>query len=128
MTVGCKQAIELAVNILAKPNANVLLPKPGFPWDVVRSIYENLEVRNYEFLREKDYEIDLDSVRAAVNENTFAIFIINPHNPNGNTYSGYHLEQVYIVHIHTDILYSAIYKYSHGLKLLSFFRVYINES
>ncbi|CAH8384094.1 unnamed protein product [Eruca vesicaria subsp. sativa] len=94
MTVGCKQAIELAVDILAKPNANILLPKPGFPWDVVRSIYKNLEVRNYEFLREKDYEIDLDSVRAVVDENTFAIFIINPHNPNGNTYSGAHLEQI----------------------------------
>ncbi|KAF8095932.1 hypothetical protein N665_0320s0059 [Sinapis alba] len=97
MTVGCKQAIELAVNILAKPNANVLLPKPGFPWDVVHSIYQNLEVRNYEFLREKNYEIDLDSVRAVVDENTFAIFIINPHNPNGNTYSGYHLEQLAVL-------------------------------
>ncbi|KAF2544035.1 hypothetical protein F2Q68_00029928 [Brassica cretica] len=26
--------------------------------------------------------------------NTFAIFIINPHNPNGNTYSEAHLKQL----------------------------------
>ncbi|CAH8354962.1 unnamed protein product [Eruca vesicaria subsp. sativa] len=45
MTVGCKQAIELAVDILAKPKANVLLPSPGWPWDVVRAIYKKLEVR-----------------------------------------------------------------------------------
>ncbi|KAL1222607.1 Cystine lyase CORI3 [Cardamine amara subsp. amara] len=94
MTVGCKQAIELAVDILAKPKANVLLPRPGFPWDVVRSIYKNLEVRNYDFIPQKDFEIDLDSVRALADENTFAIFIINPHNPNGNTYSEAHLKQV----------------------------------
>ncbi|CAH2078162.1 unnamed protein product [Thlaspi arvense] len=94
MTVGCRQAIELAVDILAKPGANVLLPKPGYPWDAVRSLYMNLEVRKYDFIREKDYEIDLDSVRAAADKNTFAIFIINPHNPNGNTYSGAHLEQL----------------------------------
>ncbi|VVB11923.1 unnamed protein product [Arabis nemorensis] len=94
MTVGCKQAIELAVDILAKPKANVLLPSPGFPWDVVRAIYKNLEVRNYDFLRQKNYEIDFESVRAAADENTFAIFIINPHNPNGNYYTEAHLKQL----------------------------------
>ena len=94
MTLGCKQAIELAVDILAKPKANVLLPSPGFPWDLVRSIYKNLEVRHYNFLPEKNFEIDFDSVRALVDENTFAIFIINPHNPNGNTYSEAHLKQL----------------------------------
>ncbi|XP_010509309.1 PREDICTED: cystine lyase CORI3-like [Camelina sativa] len=94
MTVGGKQAIELTVDILAKPKANVLLPKPGFPWDVVRTIYKNLEVRKYDFIPEQNYEIDFDSVRALVDENTFAIFIINPHNPNGNTYSEVHLKKL----------------------------------
>ncbi|KAL0741196.1 hypothetical protein Bca4012_082709 [Brassica carinata] len=94
MTVGGKQAIELAVDILAKPNANVLLPKPGFPWDMVLTIYKKLEVRKYNFVPKKDYEIDLDSVRAQVDENTFAIFIINPHIPIGNIYSEAHLKQL----------------------------------
>lgn len=95
MTVGCKQAIELAVDILAKPNANILLPRPGFPWDYVHSIYNKLEVRRYDFIPERDFEIDLDSVRAMADENTFAIFIINPHNPNGNYYTEAHLKQVF---------------------------------
>uniref|UniRef100_A0A1J3J8X3 Cystine lyase CORI3 n=1 Tax=Noccaea caerulescens TaxID=107243 RepID=A0A1J3J8X3_NOCCA len=94
MTVGCKQAIELAVDILAKPKANVLLPSPGFPWDEVRSIYKNLEVRHYDFIPKNNFEIDFKSVREKVDENTFAIFIINPHNPNGNTYSEAHLKQL----------------------------------
>nr|ACC91267.1 aminotransferase [Capsella rubella] len=94
MTVGCKQAIELAVNILVKPEANILLPRPGFPWDMVHSIYKKLEVRRYEFIPEKDFEIDFDSVRAMADENTFAIFIINPHNPNGNYYTEAHLKQL----------------------------------
>lgn len=94
MTVGCKQAIELAVSILAKPKANILLPRPGFPWDIVHSIYKNLEVRRYEFIPERDFEIDFDSVTEMADENTFAIFIINPHNPNGNYYTEAHLKQV----------------------------------
>ncbi|XP_010448679.1 PREDICTED: probable aminotransferase TAT4 [Camelina sativa] len=94
MTVGCKQAIELAVKILAKPTANILLPRPGFPWDMVHSIYKELEVRRYEFIPERDFEIDFDSVREMTDENTFAIFIINPHNPNGNYYTKAHLEQL----------------------------------
>ncbi|KAF8117463.1 hypothetical protein N665_0010s0040 [Sinapis alba] len=97
MTVGCKQAIELAVDTLAKPNANILLPKPGYPSNLIRSIFKHLEVRNYEFRYEKNNEINLDSVRAAVDENTFAIFIINPHNPNGNTYSEAHLKQLAVL-------------------------------
>ncbi|XP_010455736.1 PREDICTED: cystine lyase CORI3 isoform X1 [Camelina sativa] len=94
MTVGCKQAIELAIEILHTPKANILLPKPGFPWDMVHAIYNKFEVREYTFLREKNYEIDFDSVRALVDENTCAILIINPHNPNGNTYSEAHLKQL----------------------------------
>lgn len=94
MTVGCKQAIELAVDILANPKANVLLPSPGYPWDFVNCILKKLEVRRYEFLPEKNYEINFESVRKQVDENTFAIFITNPHNPNGNIYSEAHLKQV----------------------------------
>ncbi|KAF8077096.1 hypothetical protein N665_1062s0016 [Sinapis alba] len=94
MTVGCKRAIDLAVDILAKPEANVLLPRPGFPWDVVRSIYKNLEVRYYDFIPENNFEIDFESVKKVTDKNTFAIFIINPHNPNGNTYSEAHLKQL----------------------------------
>jgi len=116
MTLGCKQAIELAVDILAKPKANVLLPSPGFPWDLVRSIYKNLEVRHYNFLPQKNFEIDFDSVRALVDENTFAIFIINPHNPNGNTYSEAHLKQV--LHIYVDSLVLAT---SESINLLTLF-------
>ncbi|CAH2078163.1 unnamed protein product [Thlaspi arvense] len=97
MTVGCKQAIELVVDILAKPKANILLPKPGFPADYARSIYKHVEVRRYDFIPEKDFEIDLDSVREMADENTFAIFIINPHNPIGNYYTEAHLKQLAIL-------------------------------
>ncbi|KAH0935442.1 hypothetical protein HID58_012559 [Brassica napus] len=94
MTVGCKQAIELAVDILAKPKANVLIPSPGWPWEVARSIYKKLEIRKYTFHPEKNFEIDFESVGKHADKHTFAIFIINPHNPNGNTYSRDHLEKL----------------------------------
>ncbi|XP_009137367.1 cystine lyase CORI3-like [Brassica rapa] len=94
MTVGCKQAIELAVDLLAKPKANVLIPSPGWPWEVARCIYQKLEIRNHTFLPEKNFEIDFESVRKHADKHTFAIFIINPHNPHGNTYSRAHLNDL----------------------------------
>ncbi|CAH8355974.1 unnamed protein product [Eruca vesicaria subsp. sativa] len=95
MTVGCKQAIELAVDLLARPKANILLPSPGWPWDLARSIYKKLEVRRYTFL--PNNEIDFESVRKHADKKTFAIFIINPHNPNGNVYSKAHLSDLAIL-------------------------------
>ncbi|XP_010526299.1 PREDICTED: cystine lyase CORI3-like [Tarenaya hassleriana] len=94
MAAGCKQSIEIIVEVLAKPNANILLPQPGFPRYDVRAIYNQVEVRKYDVLPHQNYEIDLDHVEKLADKNTFAIGIINPHNPCGNVYSEDHLKKL----------------------------------
>ena len=53
-----------------------------------------LEVRHYDLLPDKGWEVDLNSVEAITDDNTTAIVVINPGNPAGSVYSRQHLEKV----------------------------------
>ena len=71
-----------------------MLPRPGFPSyeSIARQI--QLEVRHFDLLPEKGWEVDFESVEALADENTVAMVIINPGNPCGNVYSYEHLKKV----------------------------------
>ncbi|KAK1301745.1 S-alkyl-thiohydroximate lyase SUR1 [Acorus calamus] len=84
LTSGCTQAIELVLSVLARPGANILLPRPGFPFYEARTAFSGLEARHFDLLPHKGWEIDLDAVEALADENTVAIVLINPGNPCGN--------------------------------------------
>ncbi|KAF2618430.1 hypothetical protein F2Q68_00042000 [Brassica cretica] len=95
ITGGCNQAIEIVIDSLAGNSlANILLPRPGYPHYDARALYSCLEIRKYDLLPQKDWEIDLDGLEAAADENTVAMVLINPNNPCGNVYSYDHLNKV----------------------------------
>ncbi|XP_047341073.1 tyrosine aminotransferase-like isoform X1 [Impatiens glandulifera] len=95
LTIGCIQAIEVILSVLSsRPNANILLPKPGFPYYEVRASHAHLEVRHFDLMPEKNWEVDLDAVEALADENTVAIVIINPGNPCGNVFTYQHLNRI----------------------------------
>lgn len=94
VTLGCAQAIEVILTVLARPNANILLPRPGFFLYEFRAAYCQLEVRHFDLLPEKGWEVDLDAVEALADENTAAIVIVNPGNPCGNVFTHQHLKKV----------------------------------
>lgn len=71
-----------------------MLPRPGFPLYEIKAAYSNLEVRHYDLLPEKGWEVDLEAVEALSDENTVAMVVINPGNPCGNVHSAQHLEKV----------------------------------
>lgn len=66
---------------LARPGANILLPRPGFPYYETRALCCNLEVRHFDLLPDQRWAIDLQSVETLSNENTIAIVVINPGYP-----------------------------------------------
>ena len=80
--------------MLAGPNANILIPRPGFPHYEAQSAKTHLQVRHFDLLPEKGWEVDLEAVEALADENTVAMVIINPGNPCGNVYTHHHLERV----------------------------------
>ncbi|GMN53849.1 hypothetical protein TIFTF001_022987 [Ficus carica] len=94
LTSGCTQSIEIIISVLARPGANILLPRPGYPQYEARAAYEKLEVRHFDLVPEKDWEVDLDSVEALADENTAAIVIINPSNPCGSVFKYQHLKKI----------------------------------
>lgn len=94
ITSGCTQAIDVALAMLARPRANILLPRPGFPIYELCAKFRHLEVRYFDLLPENRWEIDLDAVESLADENTVALVVINPGNPCGNVYSYQHLMKV----------------------------------
>nr|AIV98133.1 tyrosine aminotransferase 2 [Scutellaria baicalensis] len=94
LTIGCSQALEAIISILARPGANILLPRPGFPYYEARAGFSHLEFRHFDLLPENDWEVDLASVETLCDENTVAMVIINPGNPCGNVFKYDHLKKV----------------------------------
>ncbi|RVW46785.1 Tyrosine aminotransferase [Vitis vinifera] len=87
LTVGCGQAIELIIKVLARPGANILLPRPGYAFYEALAAANHLEFRLFDLLPEKVWEVDLEGVKALADENTVAMVIINPGNPCGNVFT-----------------------------------------
>ncbi|PIM97518.1 hypothetical protein CDL12_30011 [Handroanthus impetiginosus] len=94
LTAGANHAIEVALTVLACPGANILLPRPGYPLYEARAAFSNLEVRHFDLLPEKGWEVDLDAVEALADDNTIAIVVINPGNPCGNVFTYEHMQKI----------------------------------
>nr|CAB3490031.1 unnamed protein product [Digitaria exilis] len=84
VTNGCAQAIEIMCSVLARPGANILLPRPGYLFYQAHAVFNSMEARYYDLLPDKDWEVDIDGVQALADENTIAMVIVNPGNPCGN--------------------------------------------
>ncbi|KAF8765662.1 hypothetical protein HU200_008159 [Digitaria exilis] len=94
LTSGCTQAIETVMSVLGQPGANILLPRPGYPKHEAHAVFHNMEVRHYDLVPEKGWEVDLEAVEALADENTVAIVITNPNNPCGSVYTYEHLSKI----------------------------------
>ncbi|KAK4409285.1 putative aminotransferase TAT2 [Sesamum angolense] len=113
LTIGCTQALQTIVTVLARPSANILLPRPGFPYYEATAGFCHLEVRHFNLVPEKDWEVDLAAVEALADENTVAMVIINPGNPCGNVFKYEHLKKVAETARKLGILVIADEVYSH---------------
>ena len=83
--------------MLARPGANILLSRPGYPQYEARAACSRLEVRHFDLLPEKGWEVDLDSLEALADDNTVAMVLVNPSNPCGNVFTYQHLKKVYFL-------------------------------
>nr|GEV24468.1 tyrosine/nicotianamine aminotransferase, pyridoxal phosphate-dependent transferase [Tanacetum cinerariifolium] len=94
LTAGANHGIEVILTVLARPGANILFPRPNYPIYEARASFSTLEVRHYDLLPEKGWDVDLDGVKALANSNTVAIVLINPGNPCGNVFTFDHMKKV----------------------------------
>ncbi|KAL2589877.1 hypothetical protein AAZV13_13G257400 [Glycine max] len=79
LTIGGTQAIDIILPVLARPGANILLPRPGYP--------------QYDSRASCCWEVDLDSLEVLADENSVATVLINSSNPCGSVFTYQHLER-----------------------------------
>ncbi|XP_064641065.1 tyrosine aminotransferase-like isoform X2 [Lineus longissimus] len=97
LTSGCSSAIELCISGLANAGENILVPRPGFPLYSVLAKTLEIEVKEYDLLPEKSWEIDVDHLVSCIDDKTTAIVVNNPSNPCGSVYKKKHLEEILAV-------------------------------
>jgi tyrosine aminotransferase len=76
--------------VLCEPGDSLIVPRPGFPLSL--PICQNLGVtlKYYDLLPDKNWEIDLESLRKGIDSTTKAILVNNPSNPCGSVFSKAH--------------------------------------
>ncbi len=94
ITQGASEAIEFAIAALIDPGENIILPCPCYP--LYQAIISKLDIepRFYYLDENNNWEPDLNSLEACIDEKTKAVVIINPNNPTGAIYSKETLFQI----------------------------------
>ena len=83
---GSDEAIDLVYRIFCRPGVdNVVAPAPTYGMYQVCADINDIEYRAIPF--KSDYQLDMDSMRAAIDSNTKAIWLCSPNNPTGNVFA-----------------------------------------
>uniref|UniRef100_A0A6Q2XTA1 Tyrosine aminotransferase n=1 Tax=Esox lucius TaxID=8010 RepID=A0A6Q2XTA1_ESOLU len=94
LTSGCSQAIDLAITVLCNPGDNILIPCPGFSLYKTLAVSLGIQVKLYNLLPEKSWEIDLQHLESLIDDRTACLIVNNPSNPCGSVYSKEHLQDI----------------------------------
>jgi tyrosine aminotransferase len=87
---GGTNALSSAISVLCERGTNLLVPTPGFP--LSRPVCSNLgvEIKFYNLLPDKNWEVDIENLKSQIDDRTKAILITNPSNPCGTVFSREH--------------------------------------
>jgi aspartate/methionine/tyrosine aminotransferase len=83
IVTGAQEALLAIFFCAAAPDANVVVPQPGFPAFSALPRGFGLEVRHYRLLPENGFQIDPSEVEALVDRRTALVLVNSPHNPTG---------------------------------------------
>lgn len=94
---GASGALDLCISCLANAGDNILVPRPGF--SLYKTLAESLgiEVRHYDLIPSKSWQVDLPQMTSLIDARTRALVTCNPSNPCGSVYPRSHLEAILTV-------------------------------
>jgi alanine-synthesizing transaminase len=87
LTSGTSEGIELALNAIANPGDEVLVPMPTYPLYTAVLAKIAARARYYRTDPDRGWMPDLDQMRGLITPATRAIVMIDPNNPTGAIYS-----------------------------------------
>ncbi|KAK1874966.1 Tyrosine aminotransferase [Dissostichus eleginoides] len=88
------EAIDLAISVLCNPGDNILVPCPGFSLYKTLAVSMGIDVKLYNLLPEKSWEVDLLQMESLIDERTSCMIVTNPSNPCGSVFSKEHLQKI----------------------------------
>ena len=95
VVTGASEALLILCFVAAGPNANVVLPNPGFPANAALAESFGLQVRYYNLRRENQFRVDLDEIRGLVDRDTKFVLVNSPHNPTGAVLSDEEMQKLH---------------------------------
>lgn len=82
---GSDEAIDLVYRIFCRPGIdNVVAPAPTYGMYQVCADINDVEYRAIPL--QPDYQLDMEAMKAAIDDNTKAIWLCSPNNPTGNVF------------------------------------------
>ncbi len=86
LTAGTSEGIEIALNALANPGEEVLVPSPTYP--LYTAVTAKIAARAVYYRTDPDngWMPDLDQIRSLITPRTRALVVIDPNNPTGAVY------------------------------------------
>ncbi|CAJ0598481.1 unnamed protein product [Cylicocyclus nassatus] len=91
---GCSHALQMAIEGLANPGDNILIPQPGFPLYSTLCRPHGIEDRAYKVDMANGGQIDLEYLETLIDDRTQALIVNNPGNPTGVVFSKEHLQDI----------------------------------
>ena len=83
---GSDEAIDLVYRIFCRPGIdNVVAPAPTYGMYQVCADINDIEYRAIPL--KADYQLDMEAMKQAIDENTKAIWLCSPNNPTGNVFA-----------------------------------------
>ncbi|MBI3194152.1 MAG: pyridoxal phosphate-dependent aminotransferase [Ignavibacteriae bacterium] len=83
LTASTSESYSLIFKLLCNAGEHVLVPRPSYPLFDYLSQVNDVHLRHYDLHYNDEWMLDIQSIRDAINPQTKAIVIINPHNPTG---------------------------------------------
>ena len=104
LTASTSEAYSLLFKLLCDAGDTVLVPQPSYPLFEHLTVLESIVARPYRLEYHGAWRIDLDHLRAAVDDSVRALLLVSPNNPTGSFVHRADLQEVAAICAARDVM------------------------